>query len=229
MKANAEAAVTVSAALITSKKHSKSFAPLIIKFSVVCLSCIGSVFSFISCFANIPAKKAAAVVTAVIFCAVFTFALNMKKTARAVTSLSVSAISLLMVWISRNSICAGLANIINIYLARIKKEFRDKPLIVLAEPDLAAKHTTVCICFLTAFICVSAVYFVSKKWYAIGLCIPPMILPITVLMFGLEPDYPAFVLHYRTKQVLLSPPFRGAFSCNSARNSRRNTRLRAAK
>ncbi len=193
MRSAAVAAVNISAALRIPKKHGKSIIPDIIKMSIIFFSVIGSVFTFLSCF-EIPVKKLSAISAAAISCIVFSAALKMKRPFRAIISLSASAISLLLTLIFRNSICAGLANIINIYLARVKKIFRDEPLFTIAEPDLAAKHMTVFICFITALICITAVYCVSKKWYAIGLCIPPLILPISVLMFGLEPDNKAFAL-----------------------------------
>ena len=155
------------------------------------MSCTGSVFSFLSCF-ELPVNKLTVMIFSVIFCTVFSLALNMKPGLRGKVSLSVSAVFLLLTGLFRNEICAGFAGTADIYLARIRREFRDEPFIFIPEPELSSLHITIFICFLTAVICIIAVYCVSNEWYAIGLCIPPMILPITVLMFGLEPNYAAF-------------------------------------
>ena len=191
MKRKTEPAVKITASLNVSKKQLKSITPVIIKWLLVLVSCTGSVFSFLSCF-DLPVSKFAVIITAVIFCTAFSLSLNMKPKLRGTASLSASAIFLLLVWILRNKIVAGLSNTVNIYLARIRFEFRDNPLIIIAEPELACRHIAVFICFFTALLCISTVYFVSKEWYAVGLCIPTLILPIAVLMFGLEPDYTAF-------------------------------------
>ncbi len=191
MNDQSEAAVHVSASLRVSKKHSASIAPFAIKTGIVLLSCMGSVLSFLSCF-DMPAGKAAVIIISIISCAVFMLSFNMKKGARGIVSASVSALFVLITFILRSSICAGLANALNIYLARIRKEFRGEPFILIAEPELSARHTTIFFCFAAALICLAAAYCVSKEWYAIGLCIPPLILPILTLMFGLEPDYIAF-------------------------------------
>ncbi len=191
MNDQSEAAVLVSASLRVSKKHSTSIAPFAIKTAVVLLSCMGSVLSFLSCF-DMPADKAAVIIISIISCAVFMLSFNMKKGTRGIVSVSVSALFVLITFILRSSICAGLANALNIYLARIRKEFRGEPFIPIAEPELSARHTTIFFCFAAALICLAAAYCVSKEWYAIGLCIPPLILPILTLMFGLEPNYAAF-------------------------------------
>lgn len=191
MKANARSAVKVAASLNVSKKQVKSITPIVIKWLLVLLSCMGSVFTFLSAF-ELPAGRIAVSVTLVIFCTAFSLTLNMKPGLRGTASVCASAVFLLLVGIFRNDICAGLANTVNTYLARIRWEFRENPIFVIAEPESTEFHVTVFLCFFAAFISIASAYMVSREWYAAGLCIPPMIMPIAVLMFGLEPDYFAF-------------------------------------
>ncbi len=191
MKNSASPAAAISASLNISKKHRKSLVPAVTALLLAVISCLGSVFSFLSCF-DLPVKIFPVIISAAAVCTVFTFTLRMKKQLRGIASISASAIFIILTYIFRNSICAGLANVLNIYLARIKKEFRNGPFIFISDTENAGYFTTVFLCFFTAFICLAAVYFISKEWYAVGLCIPPLILPIALMMFGLEPDHTAF-------------------------------------
>lgn len=191
MNSKAAPTVTITASLNVSKKQGKSIAPFIIKWLLVLFSCMGSVFSFLSCLA-VPASRIAVGIFIPVFCTVFTLALNLKPKIRGTASIGASAVFLLFTWILRNEICGGLANTVNIYLARIRREFREKPLFLIIDPELAPRQVTIFICFFAAVICLAMAYCISKEWYAIGLCIPPLILPVMVMMFGLEPDYLAF-------------------------------------
>ncbi len=185
-------AVNITASLSISKKHGKSIIPIAVKLAVVLMSCMGSIISFLTCI-ELPIKEWAVITVLIVSCMIFTLTFNMKKRAGGgIASLTSAALFLLLTGLLRNEICAGLANTLNIYLARIRSQFRSEPFIPIAEPELSERHITVFFCFLAVIICIFAAYFVSKEWYALGLCISPLFPPVAVLMFGLEPDYLAF-------------------------------------
>ncbi|MCH5348825.1 MAG: transglutaminase domain-containing protein, partial [Oscillospiraceae bacterium] len=183
--------VKISAGLKISKKAGQSLSPVIIKFLLVLSGCLGSVFCLLTCV-DMPAGRFAPVLTAVIACGAFTLAFNLKPKLSGAASIAVSAVFLAIVFFLRYQICAGLANTVNIYLARVREVFRNDPLFIIAEPDKAALHVTIFICFYTAFLCMLTAYFASRSSFSMGICISVLIFPIAVLMFGLEPDYVAF-------------------------------------
>lgn len=224
MRTKAMSAVKVSASLNVSKKQVRSIAPAVVKWLLVLLSCIGSVFTFLSVF-ELPVISIAVIVCTAVFCTGFSLAFNMKPGLRGKASLGASAAFLLLVGIFRNEICAGFANTANIYISRIRWEFRNKPFIIIAEPDSAEFHVTVFLCFFAAVIVITEAYIVSKEWYAAGLSIPSLVLPISVLMFGFEPNYFAFAmvisvcaasiaLEISSVEKIGSGRYRYAASCN---------------
>lgn len=191
MNKKAVSAVTLSASLNLPKRSEQSFAPLIIKYLLPLLGCLGSVFSFLSCF-EITVSYTAAVIAAVVSCAVFTFTLNLKQKLAGIASTSAAAVFLLLTYIFRDEICGGIANSLSIYLARIRENFRSEPFIPLLEPDLADYHSTVFFVFLTVLLCLLTNYLMSRSCFAAGISFPILLLPIASLMFGLEPNYTAF-------------------------------------
>lgn len=191
MNKRPEAAVTLSASLNMPKKSEQSFAPLIIKYLLPLLGCLGSVFSFLTCF-EITVSNFAIVVSAVLSCAVFTLALNLKPKLSGIASTAAAAVFLLLTYIFRDEICGGIANSVTIYLARIRETFRSEPFIPLLEPELAYYHSTVFFVFLTVLLCLLTAYLMSRRCFAAGISFPILMLPIAALMFGLEPNYAAF-------------------------------------
>ena len=191
MNKKAVSAVTLSASLNLPKRSEQSFAPLIIKYLLPLLGCLGSVFSFLSCF-EITVSYAAVVIAAVVSCAVFTFTLNMKPKLAGIASTSAAAVFLLLTYFFRDEICGGMANSVSIYLARIRESFRSEPFIPLLEPELADYHSTVFFVFYTVFLCLLTNYLMSRSCFTAGISFPILLLPIASLMFGLEPNYIAF-------------------------------------
>ena len=191
MSKKAVSAVKLSASLNLPKKSEQSFAPLIIKYMLPLLGCLGSVFSFLSCF-EITVSYTAVVIAAMVSCAVFTFTLNLKQKLSGIASTSAAAVFLLLTYIFRDEICGGMANSLSIYLARIRDTFRSEPFIPLLEPELADYHSTVFFVFLTVLLCLLTNYLMSRSCFAAGISFPILLLPIASMMFGLEPNYAAF-------------------------------------
>lgn len=191
MSKKAVSAVKLSASLNLPKKSEQSFTPLIIKYLLPLLGCLGSVFSFLSCF-EIDVNRVAVAVAAVVSCGIFTFTLNLKPKLAGIASTSAAAVFLLLTYIFRDEICGGLANSLSIYLARIREAFRSEPFIPLLEPELAYYHSTVFFVFYTVLLCLLTAYLMSRSCFAAGISFPILILPIASLMFGLEPNYLAF-------------------------------------
>lgn len=191
MNTKTGSAVKLSASLNLPKKSEQSFAPLIIKYMLSLLGCLGSVFSFLSCF-DIFVSSTAIVISAVISCAIFTFVLNMREKLSGIASVSASAVFLLLTYIFRDEICGGIANTVNIYFARIREAFRAEPVIPLIEPELAELHSTFFFVFFTVLLCLLTAYLTSRSCFAAGISFPILLLPIAALMFGLEPNYLAF-------------------------------------
>lgn len=191
MNKKAVSAVKLSASLNLPKRSEQSFAPLIIKYMLLLTGCLGSVFSFLSCF-EITVSYIAVAVSAAISCAVFTFTLNMKKKLAGIAPTAAAAVFLLLTYIFRDEICGGMANSVSIYLARIRENFRSEPFIPLLEPELAYYHSTVFFVFFTVLLCLLTAYLMSRSCFAAGISFPILLLPIASLMFGLEPNYIAF-------------------------------------
>lgn len=191
MSKKAVSAVQLSASLNLPKRSEQSFAPLIIKYLLLLAGCLGSVFSFLSCF-EITVGYGAVVAAAVISCGIFTFALNMKPKLSGIASTAAAAVFLLLTYIFRDEICGGLANSLSIYLARIRENFRSEPFIPLLEPELADYHSTVFFVFFTVLLSLLTAYLMSRSCFAAGISFPILLLPIASLMFGLEPNYIAF-------------------------------------
>ena len=191
MNKKAVSAVKLSASLNLPKKSEQSFAPIIIKYFLLLTGCLGSVFSFLSCF-EITVSYGAVVIAAVVSCAVFTFTLNMKQKLSGIASTAAAAVFLLLTYIFRDEICGGMANSLSIYLARIRVNFRSEPFIPLLEPELAYYHSTVFFVFFTVLLCLLTAYLMARSCFAAGISFPILLLPIASLMFGLEPNYIAF-------------------------------------
>ena len=191
MNKKAVSAVKLSASLNLPKRSEQSFAPLIIKYMLLLTGCLGSVFSFLSCF-EITVSYIAVAVSAAIACAVFTFTLNMKQKLARIASTAAAAVFLLLTYIFRDEICGGMANSVSIYLARIRENFRSEPFIPLLEPELAYYHSTVFFVFFTVLLCLLTAYLMSRNCFAAGISFPILLLPIASMMFGLEPNYIAF-------------------------------------
>lgn len=183
--------INVTAVLSVEKKKRSIFVPIIIKYFLIVSGCFGSVFCFLSCI-DLPVSTLGVFLTAAAVSGIFAFTLNLKEKLWGIASASAAAVFLFLTFRLRYEICGGIANTVNIYLARIREQFRGEPYIPLAEPDSAPRHTMIFFCFLTAFLCIMAAYFISKSSFAAGLCMPLLLLPIAVMMFGLEPDYFAF-------------------------------------
>lgn len=186
-----EAAIKVTASLNTRKRQKRHPVHLLIKFILVLSGCLGSVFSFLTCF-DVGASPAAVVIPAVIACAVFTLSLNMKPSLSGKASAGAAAVFLALTYIFRYEICAGIANTTNIYLNDIREQFRAEPFIPLAEPELADHHTGIFFAFLTVLLCMTTAYISSKNSCAACMCFPLLIPPSAAMMFGLEPNYAAF-------------------------------------
>ncbi|MDE6133739.1 MAG: hypothetical protein K2G04_10275, partial [Oscillospiraceae bacterium] len=184
-------AVQLSASLNLPKKSEQSFAPLIIKYMLLLAGCLGSVFSFLSCF-EITVSYVAIAVAAIVSCGIFTFTLNMKQKLSGIASTAAAAIFLLLTYIFRDEICGGMANSVSIYLARIRENFRSEPFIPLLEPEFADYHSTVFFVFFTVLLCLLTAYLMSRSCFAAGISFPILLMPIASLMFGLEPNYIAF-------------------------------------
>lgn len=191
MKNTPDTAIKVTASLNVPKRSERSPAPILIKYILAAAGCIGSAVCFLSCF-DVGAGTAAPVITAVIACAVFTLVLNMKSSLSGKASVGAAAFFLLLTFVFRYEICAGIANTVNIYLYNIREQFTKEPFIPIAEPELAGYHTTVFFVFLTALLSMITAYLSSRSGCAVGMCLPLLTPPAAAMMFGFEPNYGAF-------------------------------------
>lgn len=191
MNSKTQSGLQITASVSVPEKSAQSFAPIIIKFLLVLFGAAGSVFCFLSCV-DLPTGFAAPVLTAVIVCAVFTFTLSLKQGLSGRVSVCTAAAFLAAVYLLRQDICAGFANTANVYLAQSRERFFLEPFIFITEPELAERHVTVFICFYTALLCMTMTYFASRSETSMMMCMPMLLLPIAVLMFGFEPNYIAF-------------------------------------
>lgn len=191
MNAVSDPSVKISATIHADKKTHGGFAPLIIKFIILMCGSFGSVFSFLTC---IDLGVSPILVSAAIFIsgAAFSLIFNLRKKLFAPASIVSMSVFLLAVYMLRNEICAGLANIANIFLARIKAEYREKAFILISEPELAERHIAIAVCFAAVLITVSAAYATIRRHSATDVCISICVPFISVLMFGLEPNPIAF-------------------------------------
>ncbi|MGN0675703.1 MAG: transglutaminase family protein, partial [Oscillospiraceae bacterium] len=183
--------VSVSASIHADKRSRSGFAPLFIKAAILFCSCLGSVFTFLTCIdLGVSFLLTAAVIISASLIFTLLFSLKAKYFAAA------SSISILIfiaeVFFYRNDICAGIANMLNTFLARIKVEYRETPYIYIIEPELSEHHLTIFVCFAAIFICMAAAYFIMRRPFAAMVCVVTAIPVFSVLMFGLEPNYIAF-------------------------------------
>ena len=191
MKNAQSESVRISASIHKNTKLRKNALPLIIRYFIVLCGCCGSVFAFLTCFDfNISNVLVFAVIA--VSCAVFTviFSLNSKYLRNCIILCLAAFIS--AAFFLREKICAGLANVLNIYLARIKQEYAETPFIIIAEPKLSEQHILVFLMFTVIMMCFGVAYCAVKKSSATGVCLFTFIPFIAVLMFGLEPHPAAF-------------------------------------
>lgn len=186
-----DTAIKVTASLNVPKRAERSPAPIVIKYILAAAGCIGSVVCFLSCF-DVGAGTAAPVITAIVACAVFTLALNMKPALSGKASVGAAAFFLLLTFIFRYEICAGIANTVNIYLHDVREHFFAEPFLPIAEPELAGYHAAVFFVFLTALLSMITAYLSSRSSFAVGMCLPLLMPPAAAMMFGFEPNYGAF-------------------------------------
>ncbi|MBP1559769.1 MAG: transglutaminase domain-containing protein [Oscillospiraceae bacterium] len=183
--------ISVTASISADRKPKQSFAPLLIKLALTLCGCLGSVFSFLTCV-KLPVSGLLTAAEITLFCAVFTLIFSFKKGYFGIAS-SVSAAGFtLAVYLFRNEICAGLANVLNIYLASGRKKYYDEPFITILRPEMSEKHIRIFVFFAAAFICIFTAYFTVR--FALSAAVVPITgLPaFAALFFGFEPSFAAF-------------------------------------
>ena len=191
MKNTQKPSVKVSAGIYKNNSFGKkSCVPFIIRYFIVLCGCCGSVFTFLSCFDfNIGGTVfAVAAVSSAVFTAVFSLEPKYLRNG-VVLCLTVFIAA---VFYFRDKISAGLANVLNIYLARIKQVYAETPFLVIAEPELSGQHILIFIMFTVITMSFGVPYWVGKKNSAIGVFMFTSLPFTAVLMYGLEPNSAAF-------------------------------------
>ncbi|MBQ8825879.1 MAG: transglutaminase domain-containing protein [Oscillospiraceae bacterium] len=185
--------ITAEAFLCTKEKRSLSGNLSPLRTAVAAAGASGTAICFLSCFET-GVNTALGAVWAVIACILFGTVFCLKRKFILPCALTLSAGFTGAVFILRERFCNGLANVINIYLAALNKQFRERPFIELLYPDSADGDTAVFIA-LTAFF-IGMVY----SWGLVLHSSLPAVLAVSglplelCLYFGFAPNYIAFFM-----------------------------------
>ncbi|MBQ2823518.1 MAG: transglutaminase domain-containing protein [Oscillospiraceae bacterium] len=183
--------ISVEALLYTDRKSEKLNIPAAVKTLVAAAGAAGSAGCFLSCI-DTGVKMWLAILIAVFSCFLFGTAMTLKGKYALFATAGVFAVYIAAVYRLKYSFCNGLANVMNIYAARVDASFRKKDFLILLSPESAAEDTGVFISLTVIFM--SAVYC----WGIVRHNSLPAVLAVSVppvelcLYFGLTPDYAAF-------------------------------------
>ncbi len=183
--------ITVEALLYTDSRSEKLNISAAVKMMLAAMGTVGAAVSFLSCF-DTGVSLWLAVLTAVISCAVFGGIFTLKGKNVFFGTAAVFAVYLMAVYILRDSFCNGLANVINIYLAKVNPDYRSKVFLNIASPDTVGEDTAAFVMLTVIFM--GAVYC----WGLVRHNNLPAVLAVSVppvelcLYFGLAPNYAAF-------------------------------------
>lgn len=183
--------IAVEAFLCAEPDGKKSLVWSAARIIVALAGTLGTVFSFLTCIDTgvSGAAAAAAVIISVILYGII-FILNGKKLLLSLgAAFGAYAAALFSV---RERFCNGLANVVNIYLARIKRDFAEKNFIDLLYPEGAGEDTLIFVIFVSALIALLYAYglvYRSSLPAVLAASVPPVEL---CLYFGLAPSYAAF-------------------------------------
>lgn len=189
--ANNAPAAKIEAYICSGKSRGSLIFLSLIRFIIALCGALGTVFCFTSCIdTGVGGGIIAAdiIVTSLLFSAAF--ALKRKYYVPAV--LTLSGIFTALVYIFRERICNGLAQVINIYLANADANYANKPYLMLLDPENAAADVRVFMLLAAAFIAAMYCYGMVREVNVIAVAlvsVPPVEL---CLLYGFAPNYIAF-------------------------------------
>lgn len=183
--------VAVEAFLCAEPDGKKSLVWSAARIIIALAGTLGTVFSFLSCIdtgVSGGAAAAAVIISVILYGAVFS--LKGKKLLFSLgTVFGTYAAALFFV---RERFCNGLANVMNIYLARVRHIYAEKNFIDLLYPETAPEDTRIFIIFVSLLIALLYAYGIvyrSSLPAVLAASVPPVEL---CLYFGLAPSYAAF-------------------------------------
>ncbi len=189
--ANTSNALTVEAFIYTEKKQDRQLLTSAAKIFIAAVGSLGTAFSFLSCVdTGVSFVLTAAVISAAVLVFGIVFSLSKKYFIPAFSVLFTAYASAL--FILRNKFCNGLANVMNIYLAMAKKEYREKLFIEIADPSATAYDTAVFVLLTVIFISMVYCYGIVGETNlpaVLAVSVPPVEL---CLYYGFAPSYFAF-------------------------------------
>ena len=191
MAADKCSSVRVTASIHTEKKLNTGYAPAVIKFAILLCGCLGSFFTFLSCI-DTGTKASYTAVMITVFCAFFSAAMSREGKTLYISFGAAAAVMTAYTYFMRNEICAGMANVSNLFLARINPTYRDKPFIYITEPERIIPHTRAFLCFAALAVCFLAAHAAFRCSSASGVALSTCVPVFSVLMFGMEPNNAAF-------------------------------------
>lgn len=152
---------------------------------------LGTVFSFLTCIdtgVSGAAAAAAVIISVILYGAVFSL-----KGKKLLLSLSTVFGAYAAVLFSlRERFCNGFANVINVYLARVRHVFAEKSFIDLLYPESAAEDTRIFVILVSALIALLYTYGLVYR-SSLPAVLAASVLPVELcLYFGLAPSYAAF-------------------------------------
>lgn len=187
----ADAAPSVSVTATIKKSSSKPTLQMqVIRFIIAVLGCCGSAFTFITCF-DIAVNGVLVFALIAGICLVST-AYRLRKEI-ACTALALSAVGCISAAVVlRNSFSAGLAGFVNMYTSLAWEKYRENPIFIITEPELADEHMAGFVILSAIIIYTFACYMFIRcdaGLYTLSLLIAPT---IPVFAIGLEPHPIAF-------------------------------------
>lgn len=185
--------ITVEAFLYENEKSRKRFfMPTAMRILISFAGTLGTVFSFLTCFEiGIDMKVVAAAAALAVI--IFGTALNLRGRLILPVFSSIFAVYAAILFKLREAFCNGLANMVNIYLGRVKSEFAEKAFLELLYPETAAKDTQTFFILTACIIAMCFAYGTAYKYGAPFAILPSAIVVEMCLYFGLVPNYIAFI------------------------------------
>ncbi len=164
----------------------------ITRLGVAVLACGSPTFVYITGF-DIDVNKWL-IFAVIAVCCLMTSAYSLKKSVAYTSLFSFSAICVAAAALLKDEYSAGLANIVNKYMAIANSDYRKTPYIMIIEPELAERHTTVFIALSAAFICFCVGFLLNANYSGAYALLFMMCPTMPVFTLGLEPSALSFAV-----------------------------------
>jgi transglutaminase-like putative cysteine protease len=185
--------ICMQAYLCTDTKPDRPYVTAALRIIISIAGLFGSVFSFLTCIDTGIDKLAVAsaiVISVIIFGIVFTLPKKRCLTVFAV----LFAVYAGVLYAMRDEFCGGLFNTANIFLSRVKSEFRDRSWVPLISPDTAVSDTQIFFILLVVFCAMLVTFGIVYRINIYAVFVSTFPLAECCLFYGLVPNYAAFFL-----------------------------------